>query len=123
VNWEKRFADTRETSVGLRTKLLDLNFDLIGGATRTSPAVITLALPSELNSVTAGRLMQEAGFLLSYNSEYLRRNNWIQICLMGEVARDKTDALVNALHGVCPAPAPAQHGNSPSESLSLRHLP
>ena len=93
---------SRKLSAGLRTKLLELNFDLVGGATRTSPAVITLALPPELNSVTVGKLMQEAGFLLSYNSEYLRRENWIQICLMGEIAREKTDALVNALHRVCP---------------------
>ena len=123
VDWEKRYADTRETAIGLRTELLDLNFDLVGGATRTSPAVITLALPPELNSGTVGKLMQEAGFLLNYHSEYLRRKNWIQICLMGEIAREKTDALVNALHRVCPAPARAQRGNGRVESLSLRHLP
>ncbi len=123
VDWAKRFSEIQETSAGLRTKLLALNFDLVGSATQTSPAVITLALPPELNSVTVGKLMQEAGFLLSSNSEYLRRENWIQICLMGETAREKTDALVNALERVCPEASRPKRGNVPPESLAFRHLP
>lgn len=105
VDWAKRYSALQEISAALRMKLLELNFELVGGVTRTSPAVITLALPPELNSVTVGKLMQETGFLLGYNSEFLRRNNWIQICLMGEIAREKTDALVNALQRVCPHPS------------------
>lgn len=98
VNWERRFAGTSETSTWLRTKLVELGFNLVGSSTRTSPAVFTIELPSALNSVDVGRRMQEAGFLLSCNSDYLRRRNWIQICLMGESAQEKVLALVNALH-------------------------
>lgn len=123
VDWEQRYSDLREISAGLRTKLLGLNFDLVGRATRTSPAVITLALPPELDSVKVGKLMQEAGFLLSCHSEYLRRENWIQICLMGEIAGEKTEALVNALQRACPDPSRPQRGNIPAEGLSFRHLP
>jgi predicted DNA-binding protein (MmcQ/YjbR family) len=32
--------------------------------------------------------------MLSYNSDYLRRRNWIQICLMGEYSNDKIEALL-----------------------------
>jgi len=101
VNWERRFAQVTETSTWLRTKLLELGFQLVGSTTRTSPAVVTIELPPGLNSVQIGKLVQEAGFLLSYNSEYLKRRNWIQICLMGEIAREKVVAAVNALHRVC----------------------
>ncbi len=111
VDWEQRYAELQETSARLRVQLQELNFDLVGGAARTSPAVITVALPPELNSLTLGRLMQEAGFLLSYHSEYLRRNNWIQICLMGEIAREKTDALLNALRRVGREPSRPQRGD------------
>jgi hypothetical protein len=45
--------------------------------------------------------MQEAGYLLSCNSGYLRRKNWIQICLMGECPREKVVPVVNALNRVC----------------------
>ena len=37
----------------------------------------------------------------TYNSDYLRRQNWIQICLMGECTREKVVSLLNALHRVC----------------------
>jgi predicted DNA-binding protein (MmcQ/YjbR family) len=45
--------------------------------------------------------MKESGFLLSCNSDYLRKQNWIQICLMGEIAREKVVALTNSLERVC----------------------
>ncbi len=101
VTWEKRFAELQETSAWLRSKLDEIGFALIGGAAQTSPAVITIALPEGLNSTTVGNLMKESGFLLSYNSEYLRKENWIQICLMGEIAREKVVALTNSLQRVC----------------------
>jgi aspartate aminotransferase-like enzyme len=101
VNWAKRFSDIQETSAWLRAKLIEAGFDLIGTNTSTSPAVITIALPESLNSLTVGNLMKESGFLLSCNSDYLRGKNWIQICLMGEIAREKVVALVNALQRGC----------------------
>lgn len=101
VNWDRRFAEIAETATWLRTRLVEMGFNVVGISTRTSPAVFTLALPPELNSVNVGNLMQEAGFLLSCNSDYLKRQNWIQICLMGEVAREKVVSLVNALNRVC----------------------
>lgn len=48
------------------------------------PAVTTIALPSEINSVTLGDALLAAGYELSYKSRYLVERNWIQICLMGE---------------------------------------
>jgi aspartate aminotransferase-like enzyme/N-acyl-L-homoserine lactone synthetase len=108
VNWEKRFADIQDTSAWLRAKLTEAGFELTGNGLSSSPAVITIALPPQLNSVAIGNLMKESGFLLSCNSDYLRAKNWIQICLMGEIAREKVVALVNALQRGCklqPQPA------------------
>jgi aspartate aminotransferase-like enzyme len=101
VDWEKRFADSTETSAWLRPRLAEMGFELVGNETQTSPTVITLALPPEMDSVKTGSLMQEAGYLLSCNSDYLRRRNWIQICLMGEFTQEKVVALTNALNRVC----------------------
>jgi aspartate aminotransferase-like enzyme len=100
-NLEKRFAEVAGLSAGLRLRLAEMGFDLIGNGAQTSPAVITIALPPEMNSLKIGEAMQEAGYLLSYNSEYLRRNNWIQICLMGECPREKVVPVANALNRVC----------------------
>ncbi len=101
VNWERRFAETAEWSAWLRERLTEMGFNLIGNGALVSPAVITLALPPDMNSTKIGEAMQETGYLLSCNSEYLRRKNWIQVCLMGECTREKVVALANALNRVC----------------------
>jgi len=101
VPWEKRFAELVERSTWLRPKLRELGFELVGQQTETSPAVITIALPESMNSVKIGALIQESGYLLSYNSEYLKQRNWIQICMMGESAQEKLVSLLNALNRVC----------------------
>ena len=78
-----------------------LGFELIGSGAKTSPAVVTIALPESLNSVKLGELIQESGYLLSYNSDYLRQRNWIQICFMSDCAKEKLVSLVNALNRAC----------------------
>jgi aspartate aminotransferase-like enzyme len=100
VNWEKRFAETAEMSAWLRERLVEHGFHLVGGGAAISPAVITLQLPREMDSVKFGGAMEEAGYLLSFNSEYLRCKNWVQVCLLGECAREKVVALSNAIHRV-----------------------
>jgi aspartate aminotransferase-like enzyme len=101
VAWEQRFADIRDLAAWLRPAFAEHGFGLLAPESIASPAVFTLVLPPELNSVRIGELMHETGYLLSYNSEYLRQRNWLQVCLMGECAKEKLVALVNALHRVC----------------------
>jgi aspartate aminotransferase-like enzyme len=101
VHWEERFTGLVELSAWLRAQLRELGFELIGDGAATSPAIVTIALPADLDSARIGGLIQEAGYLLSYNSDYLRRKNWIQVCLMGECAKEKVVSLLNALNRVC----------------------
>ncbi len=101
VDWEKRFADAVSLSTFLREKLVEFGFKLIGSDTATSPVVVTIALPPEMSSLKIGGMIQEAGYLASYNSEYLRKKNWLQICLMGECTREKIVSLMNAMNRVC----------------------
>jgi len=101
AQWDKRFAALKESAPWLRSNLRELGFQLVAADEIASPAILTLALPDSLNSVRIGNLMQEAGYLLSYNSEYLRRKNWIQVCLMSECSREKLVSLLNALNRVC----------------------
>jgi aspartate aminotransferase-like enzyme len=101
VDWEKRFADIVGLAAFLRGQLTGLGFQLVGTGTETSPAVTTIALPPEMNSLKIGGLIQEAGYLVSCNSDYLRKKNWIQICLMGEITQEKVVSLLNAMNRVC----------------------
>jgi aspartate aminotransferase-like enzyme len=116
VQWDQRFAQLTELSSWLRARLTELGFQLVGSNGVTSPAVITIALPEKMNSVKIGDLIQESGYLLSCNSDYLRHRNWIQICLMGECARQKLVSLLNALNRVC---FPRQTGVSAGERTGL----
>jgi aspartate aminotransferase-like enzyme len=113
LNLERRFEEIAAMSAELNSCLTEMGFELVGKDTRTSPAVVTIALPPELNSVKIGEAMQEAGYLLSYNSGYLRRKNWIQICLMGECAREKIVPVANALNRVCFRERPAAPAAQP----------
>ena len=101
VDWQKHFRELEDLSIWLRPSLRELGFDLVADKTKTSPAVVTVKLPERLNSVAIGNLIQESGYLLSYNSEYLRRRNLFQICLMGESRKEKLVSLLNALNRVC----------------------
>lgn len=101
VDWERRFRDVAALGEELRARLREAGFALLAEEGGHSPAVVTIVLPPELSSSAVGNQMQESGFLLSFNSEYLRKRNWIQVCLMGECARDKALALVNVLRRAC----------------------
>ena len=77
IRWEERFDELTSVSAWLRTKLREMNFTLVGDHTAVSPAVVTISLPQDVNSSRVGGLIQESGYLLSYNSEYLRKRNYI----------------------------------------------
>lgn len=101
AEWTKRFTGIVALGAELRQRLRDAGFSLLAEDATTSPAVVTIVLPPELNSVAVGNRMQEAGFLLSFNSGYLRERNWLQVCLLGECAHDKMVSLVNVMARVC----------------------
>ncbi len=114
VDWEKRFAKTVELSNWMRAQLVEAGFSLIGNGTEVSPAVITIKLPPGQSSVKTAEALREAGFLLSYNSDYLLQRNWLQVCLMGESSPEKVVSLASVLKRFCftrksemPRPQPA----------------
>jgi aspartate aminotransferase-like enzyme len=97
VFWEQRFQDIIETSSWLRARLRELGLEILCPEPSASPAVFTLVLPAEVSSIEAGNSLRESGYLLSFESQYLRQRNWVQICLMGECSQGKVVALTNAM--------------------------
>jgi aspartate aminotransferase-like enzyme len=98
------FAETEEMSAWLRPRLRELGYQILAPDGHASPAVLTLVLPEVVNSQALGDTLQSAGFLLSYQSEYLRHRNWIQICLMGDCSRASLLALLRELRRLAPIP-------------------
>jgi aspartate aminotransferase-like enzyme len=95
-----RYRQLEVLSAWLRRELQAGGLTLVG-ETAMSPAVVTLALPEGLSSVTVGDRMAAAGYLLSYQSAYLKRRNWLQVCLMGECPEERLAALPEQLRFAC----------------------
>jgi aspartate aminotransferase-like enzyme len=92
-----RFQMIQAVSGWLRSELTNAGFKLIGTSAANSPAVTTIELPETTSSEWFGRILNEAGYQLSYRSQYLRERNWIQVCLMGDVDQESLIPLVTLL--------------------------
>jgi aspartate aminotransferase-like enzyme len=91
------FSDVRALSEWLRQQLRDMGFRLLAADAVSSPGIVTLVLESGDSAIELGDALARAGFALSYRSKYLRERNWIQIALMGECSRQKTELLLRAM--------------------------
>lgn len=94
---EERFRRIKRLSGWLRNELRNRGFHIVAPDEYASAAVISLALPAHLNSRWVGLQLEEQGYLLSYQSEYLLGRNWIQICLMGEYSEDTLAPMLEIL--------------------------
>jgi aspartate aminotransferase-like enzyme len=93
-DWPKKFAEGATISARLRASLREMGFQVVASDNDATPGVVSIALPEHQKSSELGARLQRAGYLLSYNSDYLRRRNWIQICLMGEYSPEKLESLL-----------------------------
>jgi aspartate aminotransferase-like enzyme len=116
ISWPEKFAQIADVSVHLRQRLREQGQQIVAPDAHAAPAVVTIALPPEISSKTIGWLLRKAGYLLSYNSSYLLKRNWIQICLMGEWSRENLLELPDVLNGLC------QHQRSRQERRNKRPL-
>jgi aspartate aminotransferase-like enzyme len=91
------YRDIFNLSAWLRARLQAKGFSIIAPENHASPAIITIVLPKHVASDNIGRRMKELGYILSYQSDYLQRNNWIQISLMGECSQENIEPLVDLL--------------------------
>lgn len=97
VDWARRYVELAADSAWLRAKLRAMGLTVIAPELEAMPAVISLAPMAGQNGIELAQRMELAGYLLSCNSNYLRRRDWVQICLMGEYSREKLDGLLAAL--------------------------
>ena len=96
----------------LRQQLRSLGLTLVAAEAESIGAVTTIALAElGIDSERMGRALESQGFYTSYASGYLRERNWLQICLMGEVRRERLARLLPVLAAQLDAltrvPAPA----------------
>jgi hypothetical protein len=93
VDWAKKQTQLAEDSIWLRGRLRSLGLNLISPETEAMPGVVTIVPPAGQSGAEMAQRLEQAGYLLSYNSDYLRQRNWVQICLMGEYSREKLEGV------------------------------
>jgi aspartate aminotransferase-like enzyme len=104
VDWVQKFAQISRDGATLRRSLGEAGFNVVAESAFAAPAVVTIALPADINAFDVGEAMDVAGFLLSYRSAYLQERNWLQICLMGAYESEALDVLVAQLRHVAMPP-------------------
>lgn len=77
-----RFPDAALT-VRVREILKAAGMSVLGDDNSYSPGILTIALPEPVNSRELGDQLKEAGIIVSYESGYLLKRNWIQLAFMG----------------------------------------
>ena len=107
LNPSTRYESIAEQSAWLRAELTSLGFHIVAPEEHATPAVITIALPGNCNAAAVGDELAEAGCLVSYQSDYLLKRNWIQVCLMGEYTRSMLEMLMLLMQRYRPVRRPA----------------
>jgi aspartate aminotransferase-like enzyme len=82
--WARKFERVRQASVQLRAALREYGLPPLAAETDAAPGITTVALPGEVSAKDVATELSKHGFHIAHRSEYLRRRNWLQICLMGE---------------------------------------
>jgi aspartate aminotransferase-like enzyme len=100
-SWQTRFEQLVDSCAWLRAQLREAGFHVVAGEAISSPAIVTIALPREVSARMVGDKLHQAGYLLSYASDYLLRRNWIQICLMGECSREALQPVIDKTAKLC----------------------
>jgi aspartate aminotransferase-like enzyme/GNAT superfamily N-acetyltransferase len=83
-DWPAKFRRIAQGSATLRARLRAMGLQILAPDAHATPAVVTVVLPPAVSAAAIGRDLRAAGYLVSFNSEYLLARNWLQICLMGE---------------------------------------
>ena len=99
ITAKPKFARIRRESDWLLRELEKLGIKTAASSADSSPAVLTLALPPSVSSVKLGEQMEQRGYLLSYRSDYLVKNNLLRICLMGETTHVQHLHMLDSLGG------------------------
>lgn len=96
-DWPAKYRRVADGAVLLRARLRALGLQVLAPDAHATPAVVTIVLPPAVSAAAVGRDLRAAGYLVSFNSEYLLARNWLQICLMGEWSAEGLDEVVALL--------------------------
>lgn len=101
MDWLAKLSIIDEASRSLRYALRKHGYNLVASEHDAMPGVVSIQLPTGLRSARVGVQLEEAGCLVSYNSDYLLSRNWIQVCLMTLPAALSVSRVLTELETAC----------------------
>ena len=104
---EDVFASIARNSQLLRDICRDWGASVINPAHSSSPAVLTVALPPELNAAVLGDYLSGFNCAVNYRSGYLRQRNWLQFYLTGNTSREDVLCIAQLLQSYRLVSSPA----------------
>jgi aspartate aminotransferase-like enzyme len=99
-DWNTQFNQVKEWSLDFRVKIEKTELRVLVHENYRAPHITTIVLPAGVSSSKLGHKMLNLGILVSYNSRYLLKNNWIQICFMGDCQQVTEKAIKYLEHAV-----------------------
>ncbi|GAB4054374.1 GNAT family N-acetyltransferase [Catellatospora paridis] len=97
TDWPDRYTRLARAATWLDARLRRLGLGVVASRAEAAPGIVTIALPAALPAAAVGAELEQAGYLLAYQSGYLRDRNWLQISLMGRWTWPALRGLVAAL--------------------------
>lgn len=93
MNPEKRFGQIREVFEWTRNELRKMNLHIVNDGDAGN-VLLTIKLPSDLNSMEIGERMEFANYKLHYRSSFLQNNNILQIAFMSQDSLVKSPEFI-----------------------------
>jgi len=91
------FADRVALDDWVRARLAGVGLEAMAPVDRRLVGILTVRLPGTRSSVEIGEALEARGLLVHYRNGYLIRRNLVQLCFMGEVARERLEPLFEIL--------------------------
>jgi aspartate aminotransferase-like enzyme len=81
----------------IRTFLESHGIPVLSKLEHSCPIIMTIPLPTKISSTFIGEDMEMNGYLLHYESSYLKRNNWVQISPINKIEERETQRMLTML--------------------------
>jgi aspartate aminotransferase-like enzyme len=82
--WPDKFQRVARACAGLRAGLRTVGLAPFAADAVAMPGIVTVPLPAHAGAVATGYTLRRQGLEVAFQSGYLQRRNWLQICLMGQ---------------------------------------
>jgi aspartate aminotransferase-like enzyme len=95
--WPQKFERVHQKTQLLRAALRHHGLPPLAQNAHAASGIVTVAVRQDVKAADMGAALFQQGMEIAYQSRYLQKRNWLQICLMGELNEGALRRLPAAL--------------------------